>query len=429
MFLQRLSPHQVLTTLFRRSIPASSVFPNVQQKRYFDLHEYQSKQLMNKYGINTQRWRLATTPGEAKAAAIELKAKELVVKAQIHAGGRGKGSFDSGLKSGVHLTTDPDDVEKLASKMFGYRLKTKQTSPEGVLVNKLMIAESLNFSRELYFAIVMDRSYQGPVIVASPQGGVDIEQVAHDTPHLIFKRKVDIIQGIQPDDTKYIAEKLGFSGPTLAKAQEQMVRIYDLFIKTDATQVEINPFVETTEKEVYCVDAKINFDDNAAFRQKEIFSWADTSEVDPREVQAAKFNLSYIGMDGNIGCMVNGAGLAMATMDIIKLYKGEPANFLDVGGNANEQQVTEAFKILTSDPMVQAILVNIFGGIMKCDIIAQGIINAAKQVKLSIPLVVRLAGTNVDVGQKLLQESGLPIITASDLDDAAQKAVKSLSKK
>lgn len=399
----------------------------VSQARFLNLHEFQSKELMNKFGVNTQRWALATTPEEAKTAAVNLKAKELVLKAQIHAGGRGKGTFSSGLKGGVQLSTDPNEIGKYAKQMLGYKLVTKQTPPEGVLVNKLMVAESLNFDRELYLAILMDRASNGPVLVASPKGGMDIEQVAEEDPHAIFKRPIDIKTGITKEDTKYIAEKLGFGGKNIGKAQEQIERLYNLFIKSDATQVEINPFVETKEGEVYCVDAKINFDDNASFRQKEIFNYRDIAEEDPREVAASKFNLNYIGMDGNIGCMVNGAGLAMATMDIIKLYGGEPANFLDVGGGANEQQVKEAFKIITADPKVKGLLVNIFGGIMKCDTIAQGIINAAKEIKLSIPLVVRLEGTNVDIGKKLLKESGLPIITADNLDDAAQKAVKSIS--
>jgi succinyl-CoA synthetase beta subunit len=273
----------------------------------------------------------------------------------------------------------------------------------------------------------MDRAYNGPVIVASPQGGMDIEQVAEDTPHLIFKRKIDYLKGIQADDTKYIAEKIGFSGKDVPKVQEQIEKLYKLFVSTDSTQVEINPFVQTSAGKVYCVDAKINFDDNAEYRQEEIqHGYRDTTEEDPREVAASKFGLNYIGMDGNIGCMVNGAGLAMAPMDIIKQNKGDPANFLDVGGGATEKQVTEAFKILTGDPKVKAILVNIFGGIMKCDIIAEGIVAAAKEVGLKIPLVVRLEGTNVTLGQKILKESGLPIITANNLDEAAQKAVATI---
>jgi len=286
----------------------------------------------------------------------------------------------------------------------------------------------LTFDRELYFAIVMDRSHYGPVLVASPMGGMDIEQVAHDTPDKIFKRPIDYIKGLQPDDTRFVAEKLGFKGKGIEKAQDQIKKLYELFIKSDALQVEINPFVELRNGDVYSIDAKINFDDNSVFRQKEIFEYRDTTEEDPREVAASKYDLNYIGMEGNVGCMVNGAGLAMATMDIIKLYDGEPANFLDVGGGATAERVTEAFKILTSDKNVEVLLVNIFGGIVKCDIIAQGIVDAAKQVKLSIPLIVRLEGTNVKLGYDILSESGLPIIVAKDLDDAAQKAVSQLKK-
>jgi len=291
-----------------------------------------------------------------------------------------------------------------------------------------MIAESLTFTsaNERYFAIVMDRAAQGPVLVASPQGGMDIEQVAHDTPHLIYKEVVDINDGIKPEQTKRLAEKLGFAH--VPEAQEQMKRLYDLFIAADATQVEINPLVETADKKIYCVDAKINFDDNAAYRQKEVFSWRDTAEEDPREVEASKFDLNYIGMDGDIGCMVNGAGLAMATMDIIKLEGGSPANFLDVGGGANTKQITEAFKIISSDPQVKVILVNIFGGIMKCDTIAQGIVEALKQVSIKQPVVVRLAGTNVEIGKKILSDSGYNVTTAGDLDEAARFSVKAMNK-
>jgi len=287
--------------------------------------------------------------------------------------------------------------------------------------------ESIDFTKEYYFAILMDRVFNGPVMVASPQGGMDIEQVAEETPHLIYKRKIDYLAGIQKEDTKWIAEKLGFSTSDIPKVQQQIENLYKLFVATDAIQVEINPLVQTKAGKVYCVDAKINFDDNAEFRQKEIYEgYRDTAEEDPREVEASKHGLNYIGMDGNIGCMVNGAGLAMATMDIIKQNNGDPANFLDVGGGATKKQVTEAFKILTADPKVKAILVNIFGGIMKCDIIAEGIVAAAKEVGLKIPLVVRLEGTNVEVGMKVLKDSGLPIVSAKNLDDAAQKAVASI---
>jgi len=356
-------------------------------------------------------------------------AKEIVVKAQVHAGGRGKGHFrETGFKGGVHLVQTAKDAARITKEMLGKHLVTKQTPTDGVLVRKVLFCESVNFNRELYFAILMDRESQGPVMVCSPQGGMDIEAVAHETPHLITKEVIDINDGPTPQQTLRLCEFLGFKGNGIPKAQEQMKRLYELFIKSDATQVEINPFVESTTGEVYCIDAKINFDDNASFRQKAVFEYRDPTEEDPREIAASNFNLNYIGMNGNIACMVNGAGLAMATCDIIKLHGGNPANFLDVGGGANEQQVTEAFKILTGDPQVKAILVNIFGGIMKCDIIANGIIAAAKQVKLSVPLIVRLAGTNVDQAKKILRDSGLPIITADDLDDAALKAVRSISK-
>jgi len=311
--------------------------------------------------------------------------------------------------------------------MIGYRLTTKQTPPDGVPVRKLMIAESLTFDNEKYFAILMDRSYDGPVMVASPMGGMDIEQVAEEHPNQIFKRKIDVLKGIQPEDTKFICETLGFN-KNMAKAQQQIERLYEMFCKTDATQVEINPMTQLANGDVYCIDAKINFDDNSSYRQKEIQTYRDTTEEDPREVEASKHNLQYIGMDGNIGCLVNGAGLAMATMDIIKLYNGEPANFLDVGGGATEAQVVSSFNIITSDPKVKAILVNIFGGIVNCDMIAQGILNAAKQVKIKVPIIVRLAGTNAEAGLKRLQGSDFKFQTADDLDDAAKKATACLRK-
>jgi succinyl-CoA synthetase beta subunit len=290
-----------------------------------------------------------------------------------------------------------------------------------------MIAQSINLKRELYFSIVMDRESHGPVLVASPAGGMDIEHVAETQPHLIFKEKIDIMTGPTQAQLERLARGLEFTGPLVNECTDQLRKLYNLFLALDATQVEINPLAETDDGKIYAVDAKINFDDNALFRQKEVYAMRDIAEEDPRDLEAEKYGLNYIGLDGNIGCLVNGAGLAMATLDIIKLYKGEPANFLDVGGGANEQQVTEAFKILTSDKNVKAILVNIFGGIMKCDVIAKGIVGAAKTVKLEIPLVVRLAGTNVELGKQILKDSGLPIISADNLDDAAQKAVATLN--
>eukprot|EP01133_Synstelium_polycarpum_P009747 gene9747-11383_t len=397
-----------------------------QQVRHLNLHEYQSKALMDKYGVNTQKWRVVSKASDAVKAASELTG-ELVVKAQVHAGGRGKGTFtETGFKGGVHLCKTAQETEKLCDAMLGKHLVTKQTSAEGTVVQKVMIAESVDPKRELYFAILMDRASGGPVLVASPKGGVDIEAVAEETPELIFKEPVDITKGVQPEQTKRLAEKLGFTGAKVAVAQQQMAALYELFIKSDATQVEVNPFAETTDGSIYAMDAKINFDDNAAFRQKAIFEQRDVAEEDPREVEASKFGLNYIGMEGSIGCMVNGAGLAMATMDIIKMHGGSPANFLDVGGGADEKTVTEAFKILTKDPQVKSILVNIFGGIMKCDVIAAGVVGACKQVGLKIPLVVRLAGTNVELGRQILETSGLDIVSAVDLDDAANKAVASI---
>lgn len=399
------------------------------QKRFLNLHEYQSKSLMDQFGVRTQKWILASTSDEGnKLATNNLKAKELVVKAQILAGGRGKGTFDNGFKGGVHLCNTPQEAGELVGKMVGHKLITNQTSKTGVPVRSVMIAEAIDISRETYLSILMDRDHMGPVIVGSQKGGMDIEQVAHDTPEAIFTEAIDIEKGPSSEQLQSVASRLGFKDALAKDAADQIGNLYKLFYSLDCTQVEINPFAETKDGKVFAADAKMNFDDNAAFRQSKVFALHDPTEDDQREVAAAKFNLNYIGMEGNIGCMVNGAGLAMATMDIIKLHKGEPANFLDVGGGANESQVKEAFKILQSDPQVKAILVNIFGGIMKCDIIANGVVAAAKAVDLKVPLVVRLAGTNVELGKKILNESGLPIITADNLDEAAKKAVASLSK-
>uniref|UniRef100_G3MRL7 Succinate--CoA ligase [GDP-forming] subunit beta, mitochondrial n=1 Tax=Amblyomma maculatum TaxID=34609 RepID=G3MRL7_AMBMU len=377
-------------------------------------------------GVTVQRFKVAENISQAQEISRTLDVAEFVIKAQILAGGRGKGTFSSGLRGGVKLTKDPDQVSELVSKMLGYKLVTKQTPKDGVLVNKVMIAEALDIARETYLAILMDRSYNGPVIVASPAGGVDIEDVAEKTPELIFKEPVNILEGIARKQAETIAKNLNFKGPLLDKAAEQIERLYDLFIKVDATQVEVNPFGETPDGRVVCFDAKINFDDNAAFRQQHIFAQEDTSESDPREVLAAKHNLNYIGMDGNIACLVNGAGLAMATMDIIQLHGGSPANFLDVGGSVKEDQVTQAFKIITDDPKVKAVLVNIFGGIVNCATIANGITSACRSINLKVPLVVRLEGTNVDEAREILSSSGLRITAAADLEDAARKAVASL---
>ncbi|GFR77919.1 succinate--CoA ligase [GDP-forming] subunit beta, mitochondrial [Elysia marginata] len=354
---------------------AKQKLPALSQARHLNLQEFQSKKLMADGGINVQLFEVVGNEQEAATVASKLKVQEYVVKAQILAGGRGKGTFDTGFKGGVHLTKQPSEVKPLVDSMLGHKLTTKQT----------------------------------------PKGGVQVTKVP-----------VDILEGVQQDQVMFMAEKLGFTGPKQSEAAEQMRRLYDLFLRVDATQVEINPLGETPDGRVVCFDAKINFDDNAEFRQKPVFAMDDMAESDPREVEASRHNLNYIGMDGNIACLVNGAGLAMATMDIIHLHGGSPANFLDVGGNVTEEQVFHAFKLLTQDKQVKAILVNIFGGIVNCATIANGITNACKSINLSLPLIVRLEGTNVEEAKRILAESNLPISSATDLDDAAKKAVASL---
>lgn len=384
---------------------------------------------MAKHGIRVQKGQTATTPEEALAVAKKLLsegAKELVIKAQIHAGGRGKGHFDTGFKGGVHVSEDPQVIADAAKGMLGNSLITKQTGPEGQVCKQVLIHEGIFFDDEYYFAILMDRAFDGPVIVASKEGGMDIEEVAESNPDAIVTVPVPIGSGITAEHTAKVGAALGLTGDVLKDAQQQMTNLYNLFMETDCTQIEINPLVVTRDGLVYCVDAKLNFDENAEFRHRDLFELRDTSMEDPREVAASKVGLNYIGLDGNIGCMVNGAGLAMATMDIIQMYGASPANFLDVGGGADENQVEQALTILTKDPKVEGILINIFGGIMKCDTIAAGVVAGAAKVDLNVPLVVRLEGTNVEAGVKILQDSGLPIITATDLDDAAQKAVAAI---
>lgn len=381
---------------------------------------------MSKYGVNVQKFGVADTPSQAVEIGKNLMADtatELVVKAQILAGGRGKGVFDNGFKGGVHLTKDPSAVEDLAANMIGHKLTTKQTPPGGVLVQKLMVCEALDIERETYLAILMDREAKGPVLVASPEGGIDIEEVAEKTPEKILTEKIDIFQGVTDKQADKIAAFLEFDGAKRQQACEQIKKLYELFLGVDATQVEINPFGETNKGEVVCFDAKINFDDNAKFRQKEVFGLDDETETDPRELEAAKHDLQYIALDGDIACMVNGAGLAMATMDIVKLHGGWPANFLDLGGGVTEDMVFNGFKLLASDQNVKAILVNIFGGIVNCQTIAKGIAHAYKEINLSLPVVVRLEGTNVEEAKKILEESNMPIHSADNLDEAALKAV------
>ena len=394
-----------------------------------NIHEYQAKELLKKFDVATTRGRVASTLDEAEQIARELGDIDIVVKAQIYAGGRGKGTFTNGFKGGVHVLKTPAEVRDVAAKMLGQILVTHQTGPAGRQVNKVLVAESADIAREIYFAVLLDRTTAAPVIVASTEGGFEIEAVATKWPEKIIREPIDPLAGLQPFQTRKLAKQLGFESSQLKSASKLFEGLYRTFAAYDCSMVEVNPLVVTRKGDVLALDAKFNFDDNAIYRHPDVAALRDIAEEDPREVEASKHGLNYIGLDGNIACLVNGAGLAMATMDIIKFYGGEPANFLDVGGGATEEQVTEAFKILIVDKKVKAILVNIFGGIMKCDIIAQGIINAAKTLKLSVPLIVRLEGTNVEAGKKLIADSGLAVIAADDLADAAQKAVKAAAGK
>ncbi len=388
-----------------------------------NIHEYQARELFEKFAVATTRGKVAHSADEAAEVAAKLGTKEFMVKAQIHAGGRGKGTFTSGFKGGVHMATSVDQVRDLAGKMLGQTLVTHQTGPEGKVVGKVLIAEPATIARELYFAILLDRASSAPVVIASTEGGMDIEHVAEHTPEKIFREPIHPILGLQAYQSRKIAKALGLSGAQIGAAAKLFGAMFKLFVARDCSQIEVNPLVVTKTGELLALDAKFNFDDNALYRQPDIVAMRDKSEEDPREVAASEFSLNYIGLDGNIACLVNGAGLAMATMDIIQYAGGKPANFLDVGGGATKEQVTAAFKIILSDPRVEGILVNIFGGIMDCDVIAHGIIAAAKEVGIGIPLVVRLEGNNVAAGKATLASSGLAIIPADDLADAAQKIV------
>ena len=380
------------------------------------IHEYQAKEILRKYGVATPRGYPCFSVDEAAEAAKKLGGKVWVVKAQIHAGGRGKGG-------GVKLAKSLDEVRHHAGQILGMQLKTHQTGPEGQKVRRLLVEEGADIRKEFYLGMVVDRGTQRVVLMASSEGGVDIEEVAAKAPEKIHKVTVDPGKGLADKDAEDVARKIGVPQKGVAQARDLLKALYQAFDDTDASLAEINPLIVTGDDKVLALDAKMNFDDNALFRHPEIVALRDLDEEDPAEVEASKYDLNYIQLDGNIGCLVNGAGLAMATMDIIKLYGGSPANFLDVGGGASTEKVTEAFKIMLKNPKLAAILVNIFGGIMKCDVIAQGVVAAAREVKLSVPLVVRLEGTNVDLGRKILSESGLPIISGNNMADAAQKAV------
>lgn len=387
-----------------------------------NIHEYQAKEILKKYGVAVPNGAVAFTPAEAEKAAQGLQTNLWVVKAQIHAGGRGKAG-------GVKLAKSLDEVKQLTKEMLGMTLVTHQTGPEGKEVGRVYIEEGSDIGSELYLSMVIDRASSRITFMASPEGGMDIEEVAAKTPNKIISIDVDPACGIQPFHVRRLGKFLSIPKDLGKDFQKFIFGLYAAFIDTDTSQIEINPLVITKQGKLIALDAKFNFDENALYRHPEIVALRDEAEEDPLELQASRFGLAYIKMDGNIGCMVNGAGLAMSTMDIIKLYGGEPANFLDVGGGANKEKVTEAFKLILSDPAVEGILVNIFGGIMRCDIIAEGVIAAAKEVNLSVPLVVRLAGTNVELGKKMLSNSGLAITPADDLADAAAKIVAEVKAK
>lgn len=386
-----------------------------------NIHEYQAKEVLRRYGVATLKGKVANTPDEAVKAAQEIGGSVWVVKAQIHAGGRGKGG-------GVKLAKSLDEVKTLASQIIGMNLVTHQTGPEGKKVNKVFIEQGCNIQKEYYVAALVDRATGRVAMMGSSEGGMDIEEVAAHNPDAIKKIDVDPVIGLGAFQARHLAYEIGIPAANINKAAQFLMALYKGFVETDCSIAEINPLVLTKEGEVFALDAKMNFDSNSLYRHSDIVEMRDLTEEDPTEIEASKFDLAFIKLDGNIGCLVNGAGLAMSTMDIIKLQGGSPANFLDVGGGANKEKVTAAFKIILKDPNVKGILVNIFGGIMKCDIIAEGVIAASKEVGLKVPLVVRLQGTNVELGKKILAESGLNIIPADTLTDAAQKIVGAISK-
>lgn len=376
------------------------------------------------YGIGVPRGSVAESAEEAKEIAKGIGGGDMVIKAQVLAGGRGKGTFDNGLKGGVRVIYSPQEAEMFAQQMIGHNLFTKQTGAAGRLCNSVYICERKFVRREFYLAILMDRATQTPVIVSSSQGGMDIETVAKENPDAIKTTYIDINKGVTDEIARDVATQLGFSEQCIEDAKDNIKKLYQVFLDKDATQIEINPLSETSDHEVMCMDAKFSFDDNAAFRQKEVFEWRDTTQEDADEVRAAKSGLNFIKLDGDIGCLVNGAGLAMATMDIIKINGGQPANFLDVGGGATPAAIREAFELITSDAKVTAIFVNIFGGIVRCDHIAHGLIKTVESLNLKIPIIARLQGTNVEQAHKLINDSGMKIFCIDELQSAAEKAVQ-----
>ncbi len=394
-----------------------------------NIHEYQAKALLRSYGAPVLDGRLVLKSEDAKTAAGELDGPLWVVKAQIHAGGRGKGSFletDAGTKGGVRITKSVEEAASEAKKMLGRTLVTHQTGPTGKQVNRVYIEDGSDITRELYLAILVDRQSSRISFVCSTEGGMDIEAVAATSPEKILSFSIDPTTSFQPYHGRRIAFMLGLEGKQLKQCVSLMSTLYNLFVDKDMEMLEINPLIVSGSGDLKCLDAKMGFDGNATYRHADIAELRDTTEEDPKELEASKYDLNYIALDGEIGCMVNGAGLAMATMDIIKLYGAEPANFLDVGGGATKEKVTEAFKIITSDPNVKGILVNIFGGIMRCDVIAEGVVAAVKEVGLKVPLVVRLEGTNVEAGNNIINSSGLDVIAANNLKDGAKKIVKAV---
>ena len=394
-----------------------------------NIHEYQAKALLRSYGAPVSDGRIVLKSEDAKTAAGELDGPLWVVKAQIHAGGRGKGSFletDAGTKGGVRITKSVEEAASEAKKMLGRTLVTHQTGPIGKQVNRVYIEDGSDITRELYLAILVDRQSSRISFVCSTEGGMDIEAVAATSPEKILSFSIDPTTSFQPYHGRRIAFMLGLEGKQLKQCVSLISTLYNLFVDKDMEMLEINPLIVSGSGDLKCLDAKMGFDGNATYRHADIAELRDTTEEDPKELEASKYDLNYIALDGEIGCMVNGAGLAMATMDIIKLYGAEPANFLDVGGGATKEKVTEAFKIITSDPNVKGILVNIFGGIMRCDVIAEGVVAAVKEVGLKVPLVVRLEGTNVEAGNKIINSSGLDVIAANNLKDGAKKIVKAV---
>lgn len=399
----------------------------VQQVRRLSIHEFRSAQLLKQYGVGTPRGQAATSSEEAFEVAQKLGTNRLVVKAQALTGGRGKGHFDTGFKSGVHMCGSAEEARELAQEMLQHKLITKQSGPRGKLVSAVYLVERVDAKHEAYLSILLDRKTKKPLIICSSQGGMNIEEVAEKNPDAIKKFYVTPSEGITDETCQAISENLGFSKEAQPEAADAVRKLYKIFTERDATQIEINPFSEVAnnaDHKVMCMDAKFGFDDNASFKQKEVWEWRDLSQEDPDEVVAKQYDLNFVKLQGNIGCLVNGAGLAMATMDVIKLYGGDPANFLDCGGGATPETIKKAFELILSNKKVDAIFVNIFGGIVRCDFVAEGLVNAAKELGVRVPIIARLQGTKLEEGQQIIRDSGLKIYSFDELDPAAQKAVE-----